>query len=581
MNKKNNGLKICSCIALLLIQAGCARVSFPSKTVPAVKQQQPKSLQREAAKTPVNSYYYYLMAEMNIKQGHLGQAAAALKKAIARDPGAPVLKKELALIYIQQDKKQAALSLVDDLLKKNPDDVEALIIDASIRQAEGETDYVKKAYERVIKLDPDRQSIYIVLGRLYIEDEMYHKAINVLDRLVKRFPDAYTGYYYIGKAYKSLGETKKAIDAFNQSLEIEPALIEPRVELIQIYQKKNKPQNMIEQYEDILEYYPENIPASIELGLLYHKTGKTRSEKAVLSDLGKKSLTDKSVTDIVIQNLIAQNRYKDAVIVLKGMLQGAPESADIHYLLGATYYLDKQYKAALPHLLSVGTKSRFHIDAAMHAAVIYDKLGKPEAAIDILRKTLKPAKDKDKVKLIPILTSFYVEQNRYADAVKLLKQGISIDKRNTDLHYQLGMIYDKMGNSSGAIDQMKTVIRLSPNNADALNYLGYTYADQGVHLDDAERFVKKALGLKPDNGYILDSMGWVYYKKGELDKAQMYLEKAVKQVPDDPVILEHLGDIYLKGQQREKALDTYQRALKNAKGSDKTEIQEKIDALQK
>jgi tetratricopeptide (TPR) repeat protein len=100
----------------------------------------------------------------------------------------------------------------------------------------------------------------------------------------------------------------------------------------------------------------------------------------------------------------------------------------------------------------------------------------------------------------------------------------------------------------------------------------------GQQLDEAERLIKEALKYKPDDGYITDSLGWVYFKKGLYNKSLQYLEKAVKLVPDDPVILEHLGDVYLKLKEKEKALQYYKLALSKKKDDD-SELQKKIRQL--
>ena len=127
---------------------------------------------------------------------------------------------------------------------------------------------------------------------------------------------------------------------------------------------------------------------------------------------------------------------------------------------------------------------------------------------------------------------------------------------------------------------MRTVIRLDPKNANALNYLGYTYADLGTNLDEAEKLIKEALNYKPDDGYITDSLGWVYYKKGLYEKAVETLERAVKLVPNDPIVLEHLGDADIKINDSKKALEYYNRSLKHQK-KDKEKIEKKIQTLTK
>jgi tetratricopeptide (TPR) repeat protein len=135
-----------------------------------------------------------------------------------------------------------------------------------------------------------------------------------------------------------------------------------------------------------------------------------------------------------------------------------------------------------------------------------------------------------------------------------------------------------MGNSQGAVEKMKEVIEKAPEHADALNYLGYTYADKNMNLDEAEALISRALELDPENGYILDSMGWVFYRKGEYEKARHYLEKAVSRVPDDPIILEHLGDVYHKIDLPAQAVKYYRQALENSP-EDEAGLIEKIEAI--
>jgi Flp pilus assembly protein TadD len=128
---------------------------------------------------------------------------------------------------------------------------------------------------------------------------------------------------------------------------------------------------------------------------------------------------------------------------------------------------------------------------------------------------------------------------------------------------------------------MKSVIRKNPDHAEALNYLGYTYADRNVNLDEALELIQRALELKPESGYIVDSLGWVYYQKGDYERAIKELERAVAMTPDDPVINEHLGDGYLKLNKKAKALEAYKRALQlDPKVDQSKKLKEKIKALE-
>ena len=92
---------------------------------------------------------------------------------------------------------------------------------------------------------------------------------------------------------------------------------------------------------------------------------------------------------------------------------------------------------------------------------------------------------------------------------------------------------------------MEDVLKIEPDYPNALNFVGYSWAEKGIKLDEAEIMIKKALSKKPDDGAIIDSLGWVYYKKGNYQLALTELLKANQLVPDDPTIAEHIGDTYV------------------------------------
>ena len=131
------------------------------------------------------------------------------------------------------------------------------------------------------------------------------------------------------------------------------------------------------------------------------------------------------------------------------------------------------------------------------------------------------------------------------------------------------------------IEHMKKAVELNPRNASALNYLGYTYAEMGVRLQEAEELILKALKIAPNDGYYIDSLGWVYYQKGNYPKAVVELERALSLVIDDPVVMEHLGDAYEKAGRLEEALRQYHRALKKSKEEEQAQrVREKIERLE-
>lgn len=126
---------------------------------------------------------------------------------------------------------------------------------------------------------------------------------------------------------------------------------------------------------------------------------------------------------------------------------------------------------------------------------------------------------------------------------------------------------------------MKLILELDPDHADSLNFIGYSYAERGIHLREAEEMIKKALTLKPGNAYIIDSLGWVYFKQNKIDQAIKYLKEATSLMPDDAAITEHLGDVYVQTGRFREALNIYKRSLQL--NPDKETLQKKISDLLK
>ncbi len=147
----------------------------------------------------------------------------------------------------------------------------------------------------------------------------------------------------------------------------------------------------------------------------------------------------------------------------------------------------------------------------------------------------------------------------------------------------MGMVYEKTGRFDDMVAQMKRVLQINPSHADALNYLGYSYAEKGIKLDSALAMVQKALTLKPGRGYIIDSLGWIYYKMGRYNHALAELTRAAGLDKKDPVVLEHLGDVYMSLNRKQDAVNAWKKSLEfGAKEKGLRErVQKKIDQIQK
>ena len=187
---------------------------------------------------------------------------------------------------------------------------------------------------------------------------------------------------------------------------------------------------------------------------------------------------------------------------------------------------------------------------------------------------------------IPQFYSFYAslvdEQRQPEKAVSILKDGVKKFPKDDQLEFYLGSMQDKAGMRDACIVTMRKVLELNPDHVQALNYLGYTLAEMDSHLDEAESFVRKALKLKPNDGYITDSLGWVMFRRGQFKEAVSLLEAAYKIKPEESIIAEHLGDAYLRYSLRDKARQMYIRAVTlESDATNIVKIRQKISELDK
>jgi Flp pilus assembly protein TadD len=133
-------------------------------------------------------------------------------------------------------------------------------------------------------------------------------------------------------------------------------------------------------------------------------------------------------------------------------------------------------------------------------------------------------------------------------------------RANWSLFYYRGIGYERTKQWPKAEADFKKALELYPDQPSVLNYLGYSWVDQGVHLDDGMAMIKKAVDQRPDDGYIVDSLGWAHYKLGQYDDAVKQLERAVTLKPSDPTINDHLGDAYWRSGRKLEATFQWKHA---------------------
>ena len=313
----------------------------------------------EDSVVPESRYYYFTEAQLQRKTGNYDKAIQYLNKAIETDPESAYLRLELATLYFHLKENQRALSIVEKIVEKEPENLNALIMYGRLKQGLNQLDDAEAVYEKIIAIDPKQENIYLLLGGLYMQEKKLSRALKIYDRLIQNFPESYVGHFFIAKIFSEQNNTAGAEKEFKKTIEMKPDLEEPRYELIKLYKTLGKEKEIIQLYLDLLKRNPKNIRAGMELGYYYHKKGMTEDAEKIFKDLGARSISQKEVIREFVKHYLNPKEYDAAVIILEGMLKGAPESSELHYISGVALDGKKDKDKAIMSFKKVAPDSGF------------------------------------------------------------------------------------------------------------------------------------------------------------------------------------------------------------------------------
>jgi len=194
----------------------------------------------------------------------------------------------------------------------------------------------------------------------------------------------------------------------------------------------------------------------------------------------------------------------------------------------------------------VPASSALHRNAAIQMAANLDSLDRPDEAQKHLEALIK--QHPDDLEAIMALGNVLRGHKKFAECADVYSKGVATigtpEKANWVLFYFRGICYERSKQWTKAESDLKKALELFPDQPHVLNYLGYSWIDQGINLDEGMEMIKKAVQQRPDDGYIVDSLGWAYYRLGNYEEAAKQLERAIELKPEDPTINDHLGDAY-------------------------------------
>lgn len=520
----------------------------------------------------------YLKARRLVLDGKFEEAAPLLEKAVKVDPENAYLNAQLSEVYLRLNNFEKAETHGEKAVKGEPNNVEYRKSLGAIYATLKKYPEAKEQYTKISELDPTNQTAPLLLGILEAESGDFAKGIEVLSKTLSENPDNVMALFYRAKVYLEMDQIEKAKTDLDRCLTLRPAFVEAGTALGLIYEKTNQPDEAIKTYGRIRG----TGTFTKRLAQLYIQKNDYKNALAALIEY-EKTQPDDYTSRVKIGLIYSELKdYSKAEAQLLRILKEQPDADNVNFHLGRIYEDQKQFEKAQKSYRKVSKDAGlFFVEASLRVGFIFRQKNQIQEGLAFSKKVLDA--NPDTVEFYDMHASFYEVKKDFKTALSVIERGLKKNASDEKLLYFRGALLDKTGDRPGAIETMKKLIVSNPENAHALNFLAYSWAESAENLDEAEKHARKAKDLKPGDGYIEDTLGWVLFKKGKIDDALAVLEKARELQPDETVILDHLGDVYAFKQDYAKATEYYKKAQTAAKKDKETlkKIESKLAVLGK
>ncbi len=441
-----------------------------------------------------------------VSNGNMADAFAFAQRLIAKDPANSLARLALGVKAVKERQFAAARAQFAKGVSGRDRDVTAILLNAWTYVGSGK---VRQAIELVDKLHEDNFAVFrdyhaaliADVGRRGPEAATRMKAAYEADKNTLRLVDAYARF---SAHHGDREEAIRAYEAFNQVLPSHPIVVAALETL-----RAGKPL-------EPLVRTPEQGAAEVLYGL-GAAGGRQGDELA-------------------------------AIIYLRLALYLLPQNSLAIITLADIYERIKQNEQAIDIYESVPVSDPLRTTAEIQIGLVLESMGRSEEAAARLKRIVEDQPRNEDA--LSALGNLQRAHKQYAQAVETYTRALAAstkpEKASWPLYYFRGISYERAKQWPKAQADLETALRLMPDQPLVLNYLGYSWVDQGMNLEEAFGMLRRAVELRPTDGYIVDSLGWANYKLGRLDDAVRELERAIDLKPSDPVINDHLGDAYWK-----------------------------------
>jgi tetratricopeptide (TPR) repeat protein len=513
-----------------------------------------KGVYLESENDPYNAYKYYLYAS-------------------SQEPGNARILLRLSKIAVEIGDLDGARKYCGELIAKREYVAEAQAILAEVEYRSGDRE---KALELLAALrdsiDMPRPQVLKFIAKINIELGRNEEARLTLEE-ASRYPDAdFYIFYELGLLDADARKTQEALDALEKAIKIDPDFINCYLVRARLFMEGGRTDEAKPEYREALRLEPLNREAISGLtGILYAK-GEFVDGSAFLAPVHRDGALDEGGEIIYGRFLYKAGQIDSALSVFEKLMNKRGDKPPLLRVVSEIEIDRGHFRTAYRYLkrLVELEPDRFenYIGLLLMLYGVAPGPSTPEEALEVPEMERRAWIEKAMG-----LVGAESAQNNYilgsilrkageTDAAELrLLRAEELDAKNENVTLELATLYGHSGRFDEALKRVVTLYNGNPEDASLANFYGYLLAEKGESLDLAEELLGKALAKEPENGYFLDSLGWIKYRRGQYREALEILLKAEGKVGNDAVIWEHIGDAYMKLDEPAAARDAYQKSL--------------------
>ena len=504
--------------------------------------------------------YNLMLAEIAGQRGQLKQAVQYYVSAAMLSRDARIAERATRVaVYARDDEN--ALIVAKLWAELAPDNIEANQVAAAMLVRQGDAGGALQYLEKVVDVARGSGKSYQLIVSLLSRERDRDTALAVMQKLAERRAEDVEAHYAYAQLALLLNAPQRALQAVDRLLALDPDLTRALILRSNILVRMEKGEESL----DMLRAALERQPGDTELRTYYARRLVDENRFAEAQEQFQLLLAADPANVEAIYALGLLNLQTGKLDVAAGhfrrLLEMGQRKAEAHYYLGQIAEQGKDWDSALEHYQAVRS-GRYYLEAQIRIAVVY----RNRDGIDEARRHLRsitPTSAEVELRLYLAEGELLREAGMYAEAVDMYTEALGNMPDNTELLYARALIAEKIDRLDITEGDLRSILEREPENAQALNALGYTLADRTDRLEEALQYIQRAYRLKPDDPAIIDSMGWIYYRLGNYDKALEYLNKAFEKMTD-PEIAAHLGEVLWVTGDHERAREVWEAAVRVA-----------------